>query len=248
MGEIPGPVPLVDASVTELDKVLREMQLELLLEDIVTRWRKTAEDLGPYFYHARLKMGAQGVRNDILRAEGKPEEGFSAWCDQHEIPRSTANLWADRYAVRIGAKPKQGPGPSTASGAQPPTEASTSSNGGQGPASDKEDSPTAIGADEQDVPPEDYPDPFNVMLNTTEDERKRYDHAIRHLAVLLSLDSDKEIILAVVLADFSDEEWAEFESGVREISASFQTTQYKDTVLAILRAALREVSRGRIAA
>jgi hypothetical protein len=229
-----------------LDARLQDMPLTTLQENIVSRWGHAEKDLGPYFYHARLKMGAQGVRNDILRAEGKPEEGFSAWCDQHDIPRSTANLWADRYAVRIGAKPKPKPGPSTASGAQPPTEESTSSNVGQGPARDAGDSSTAIGAQEPAVRPEEYPDPFKVSTNRG--ERKRYDHAIRRLAVLMGLDSDKEIILAALLADLSDEEWHEFENGVREIAASSQTTRYKDTILEMLRAALREVRRGRIAA
>lgn len=220
-----------------LDKRLTELPLNKIQSHILHGWGQTEKELSPYFYHARLKMRRQGSRNDIRRVSGKPDEGFAAWCDEHGIPRTTANRWADNYAVLIGVKPPK-----------PAIETATSTQNGQSSTPEGQGSSAAEQMPVPLISHNDYPDPLKLTLETTVGERVRYEQAIGELAGLLGMDSEKDVILAVVLADFTDQEWKEFKSGMSEIAASYRTTRYKGTILAMLRAALQEVRRARIAA
>src|SRR6266851_4861086 len=57
--------------------------------------------MGPLLYWLRVRLRAQGSRNDIV----DKDRGFSAWVDDNlDISQSTANRWADKYAVENGLK------------------------------------------------------------------------------------------------------------------------------------------------
>lgn len=93
-----------------------------------------------------------------------------------------------------------------------------------------------------------YPAPYKLTLDTNFEERERYEAAIRRLHIFWDLDSEKEVLLTALLADFTDDEWKEFRDGMKQISKAYATNQYKNTILAALRAALAEVRRARTAA
>ena len=57
--------------------------------------------MGPLLYWLRVRLRAQGSRNDII----DKDRGFGAWVDENlDISQSTADRWADKYAVENGLK------------------------------------------------------------------------------------------------------------------------------------------------
>jgi hypothetical protein len=82
-------------TTTHLDEQIAQLQ-----DQILDRWGATEAELGPLFYKLRVAMKKQGSRKGL---------GFSAWLAKNGIPRTTANRWADNYAVRIGAKKPPAP-------------------------------------------------------------------------------------------------------------------------------------------
>jgi len=94
------------SSLSEIEK-LDEEELKAAIE---SAWKKHVRlartDMGPLLYWLRVKLRAQGSRND-LRDQDK---GFGAWVEETiEISRRTADRWANEYGLKNGlikGKPK----------------------------------------------------------------------------------------------------------------------------------------------
>jgi hypothetical protein len=57
------------------------------------------KDMAPLLFWLRLKLRAQGSRNDIH----DKDRGFGAWVEENlDITRRTADRWADKYALDNG--------------------------------------------------------------------------------------------------------------------------------------------------
>jgi hypothetical protein len=90
------PVP----SASELEK-LDEQELKAAIKDVWEKHQRlTGKELGPLLYWLRLRLRAQGSRNDIHE-----DRGFGAWVESTlDVARSTAARWADDYAKELTAR------------------------------------------------------------------------------------------------------------------------------------------------
>src|SRR5260370_3334704 len=87
------------------DSELQNLNEGELKAAIKSAWKKherlAKKDMGPLLYWLRLKLRAQGSRNDIQ----DEDRGFGAWVEDHlDISRRTADRWADGYAIENGLK------------------------------------------------------------------------------------------------------------------------------------------------
>jgi len=87
------PVDPKDLSIKDLKSHLLDMTAD------------HREQMGPCLYWLRVKLKAQGARND-LRSK---REGFGPWVEANlHITRKTADKWADDWAIEKGLlKPKK---------------------------------------------------------------------------------------------------------------------------------------------
>lgn len=88
-------------SDAELEK-LDEAQLKAAIK---SEWKKherlAKKAMGPMLYWLRLRLRAQGSRNDIH----DKDRGFGAWVEDNlDISRATADRWADEYGFANGLK------------------------------------------------------------------------------------------------------------------------------------------------
>lgn len=88
-------VPL-DSELQKLD----EQQLKAATKDAYAKCeRRTGKEMGPLVYWLRLRMRAQGSRNDIHE-----HRGFNVWVESNlDVSRTTANRWADDHAKELNA-------------------------------------------------------------------------------------------------------------------------------------------------
>jgi hypothetical protein len=82
------------------DSELQNLSEARLKAAIKSAWKMhehlAKKDMGPLLYWLRLKLRAQGSRNDIH----DEDRGFGAWVEDNlDITRRTADRWADWYAV-----------------------------------------------------------------------------------------------------------------------------------------------------
>ncbi len=87
------------------DSELKKLDEGQLKAAIRSAWKKherlAKKDMGPLLYWLRLRLHAQGSRNDIH----DKDRGFGAWVEDNlDITRRTADRWADWYAVENGLK------------------------------------------------------------------------------------------------------------------------------------------------
>jgi hypothetical protein len=90
---------LLVSSDSELEK-LNENELK---SAILSAWKKhqrlAKKDMGPLLFWLRLRLRAQGSRNDIH----EKDRGFGAWVESNlDVARSTAARWADDYGHANG--------------------------------------------------------------------------------------------------------------------------------------------------
>jgi hypothetical protein len=90
---------LPDSSVSVLEK-LNEVELKAAIR---SAWKMpehvVKKDMAPLLFWLRLKLRAQGTRNDIH----DKDRGFGAWVDENlDITRRTADRWADKYGLDNG--------------------------------------------------------------------------------------------------------------------------------------------------
>lgn len=84
------------SSVSILEK-LNEAELKAAIR---SAWKMhehvVKKDMAPLLFWLRLKLRAQGSRNDIH----DKDRGFGAWVDENlDITRRTADRWADKYGL-----------------------------------------------------------------------------------------------------------------------------------------------------
>ncbi len=94
-----GTLPV--SATAELEK-LNEHELKSAIKSTWKKHERLArKEMGPLLYWLRVRLRAQGSRNDII----DKDRGFSSWVDDNlDISQSTANRWADKYAVENGLK------------------------------------------------------------------------------------------------------------------------------------------------
>src|SRR5277367_2250906 len=83
------------SSNSELEK-LNENELRSAIKSAWKKHERLAKkDMGPLLYWLRVKLRAQGSRNDII----DKDRGFGAWVEDNlDITRRTADRWGDEYA------------------------------------------------------------------------------------------------------------------------------------------------------
>jgi hypothetical protein len=99
---------------TETLSVLPDLELQKLNEQelkaaIKSAWKKherlAKKDMGPLLYWLRVRLRAQGSRNDIH----DEDRGFGAWVEDNlDISRRTADRWADEYGLANGLMMRDG--------------------------------------------------------------------------------------------------------------------------------------------
>jgi hypothetical protein len=77
---------------------------------IKSAWKKherlARKDMAPLLYWLRVKLRAQGSRNDIH----DKDRGFGAWVEDNlDISRATADRWADQHALENSLKEPTSP-------------------------------------------------------------------------------------------------------------------------------------------
>jgi hypothetical protein len=87
------------------DSELKRLDERELKEAIKSAWKKhqrlAGKEMGPLLFWLRLKLRAQGSRNDLH----DKDRGFGAWVESNlDVARSTAARWADEYAKEKGLK------------------------------------------------------------------------------------------------------------------------------------------------
>ena len=87
------------SSDSELEK-LNENELKSAIKHAWKKYERLArKDMGPLLYWLRVKLRAQGSRNDII----DKDRGFSAWVEDNlDISRATAHRWATEHAREYG--------------------------------------------------------------------------------------------------------------------------------------------------
>ena len=91
--------PTPDSKDLALEK-LRVNELKTKLTNTWGKYKRAAQrTMGPFLYHLRKK----------LKAQGKSSAGFGAWVEDNvDISRRTADRWADEYALGKGLmKPRK---------------------------------------------------------------------------------------------------------------------------------------------
>jgi len=96
---LPGP------SDSELQK-LNEQELKAAIKSAWKKHERLAKkDMGPLLYWLRVRLRAQGSRNDIH----DEDRGFGAWVEDNlDISRRTADRWADEYGLANGLMMRDG--------------------------------------------------------------------------------------------------------------------------------------------
>src|SRR6266700_3264442 len=81
-------------------KNLTEAELKAAIRSTWKKYERPAKkEMGPLLFWLRLKLRAQGSRNDIQNQD----RGFGAWVDETlSISRRTADRWADDYGTATG--------------------------------------------------------------------------------------------------------------------------------------------------
>ena len=89
------PVP----SDSEIQK-LNEQELKAAIKSAWKKHERLAKkDMAPLLFWLRLKLRAQGSRNDIQ----DKDRGFGAWVEDNlDITRRTVDRWADKYGLDNG--------------------------------------------------------------------------------------------------------------------------------------------------
>jgi hypothetical protein len=87
------------SSDSELEK-LNENELKSAIKHAWKKHERLAKkDMGPLLYWLRVKLRAQGSRNDII----DKDRGFSAWVEDNlDISRATSHRWATEHARENG--------------------------------------------------------------------------------------------------------------------------------------------------
>lgn len=88
---------------------LKNLTAAELKAAIRSSWKKyerpAKEEMGPLLFWLRLKLRAQGSRNDIR----DKDRGFGAWVEENlSISRRTADRWADDYGTATGLPKRDG--------------------------------------------------------------------------------------------------------------------------------------------
>ncbi len=88
-------------------EMLDEVQLKAAIKSAWKKHERLAKkDMGPMLYWLRLRLRAQGSRNDIH----DKDRGFGAWVEDNlDISRATADRWADHHALENGLKEPTSP-------------------------------------------------------------------------------------------------------------------------------------------
>jgi hypothetical protein len=86
-------------SASELEK-LDEAELKAAIKFAWKKHERLAKkDMGPLLFWLRLRLRAQGSRNDIH----DKDRGFGSWVEDNlDISRATADRWADEYGLATG--------------------------------------------------------------------------------------------------------------------------------------------------
>jgi hypothetical protein len=85
------------------DSELQKLNEQELKAAIKSAWKKherlAKKDMAPLLFWLRLKLRAQGSRNDIQ----DKDRGFGAWVEDNlDITRRTVDRWADKYGLDNG--------------------------------------------------------------------------------------------------------------------------------------------------
>jgi hypothetical protein len=91
------------------DSELQKLNEQELKAAIKSTWKKherlAKKDMGPLLYWLRVRLRAQGSRNDIH----DEDRGFGAWVEDNlDISRRTADRWADEYGLANGLMMRDG--------------------------------------------------------------------------------------------------------------------------------------------
>ncbi|MBZ5658844.1 MAG: hypothetical protein LAO08_00410 [Acidobacteriia bacterium] len=86
------------ASPVSPDPELQKLNEQELKSAILFAWKKhqrlAQKDMGPLLFWLRIRLRAQGSRNDLH----DKDRGFGAWVEKNlDMGRSTAARWADKY-------------------------------------------------------------------------------------------------------------------------------------------------------